>query len=328
MRNEKFIYNTQTLQYEKVVEPLQVKIFRVFGFVCAAVVTAFVFTLISHRFFPSPTEKAQKGEIEALKEEIRDFYLHLGKLQNELNYLQEKDAYAYRTIFEMDPIDEGVWKGGIGGHIPFEQNEKLNESGELVASLRERVDLMKRQMVLQSKSLDTILNRAKESKEYLAAMPSIKPVRSDKLVRHMSLMSGFGMRMHPVLKVPKMHYGIDFTAPSGTAIQATGNGTVIRSEYSATYGHIVEIDHGYNYRTRYAHCSKILVKKGEKVTRGQKIGLVGSTGRSTAPHCHYEVLFKGQQINPIRFCMDGLSPEEYDQMVKAAVTANQAFDYE
>ena len=330
MRKEKFIYNTHTLRYEKVEEALSSKLLRVFGFICAALFTAFVFTLISHRYFPSPNEQAQSQEIDKLKAELVEYQDALGMLSEELDVLQERDAFAHRIIFGMNPIDEGVWEGGVGGHDQFEQYRQYKNSGELMATVDQKINKLKRQMVIQSKSLDTIINMAKEKETMFLSIPSIKPVRSDKLKygREIVQLSGFGMRIHPVLKQPKMHYGIDFTAKQGTPIYASGAGKVVRCEYSRTFGNVVVIDHGFKYTSLYAHMSKQLVKVGDKVSRGQKIGLIGSTGLSTAPHLHYEVHHKGQRVNPIHYCMDGLTPEEYQSLVHAAETPNQAFDYE
>ncbi len=326
MRREKFIYNTQTLRYEKVEESLSTKILRVFGFICTALLTAFIFTLAAHRFFPSPKEKALMREIDHMKLKYEHVLGDLDVLNQELDNLQQRDAYAHRLIFGMDPIDKGVWEGGVGGHDQFEDVRQYTQSGDLMAGVMQKVQRLKRQMVLQSKSLDTIFTMAKEKEQMLASIPSIKPVRGDKLARQVRYLSGFGMRIHPIFKVPKMHYGMDFTAPRGTPIQATGSGKVIKAKFSSSFGNHVIIDHGYGYQTLYAHLKKIDVKTGEQVVRGQKIGVVGSTGRSTAPHCHYEVHYKGQPVNPIHYCMDGLSVEEYQEMVKSAEMHNQSLD--
>lgn len=327
MRREKFVYNTHTLRYEKVIEPWSAILLRVFGFVCAALVTGFVFTLISHRFFPSPKEKALLNEIEQQKALITSASEEIDRLREQFSSLKERDAYAYRMVFGMDPIDDAVWEGGVGGHDQYQQLREFRNSGEHMASLQMKLDKMKRQMVLQSKSLDTILDLARDKEKMLASMPSIKPVRSDKLNKSVGVLSGFGYRIHPVFKVPKMHTGIDFTAPKGTSIQATGAGTVVEAgRKSNGYGNCVVISHGYGYKTLYAHMSKITVKVGQKVSRGQSIGQVGNTGISTAPHCHYEVIFKGQKVNPIHYVMDGLSPQEYQDLVKASEAANQSFD--
>ncbi|MBP8238828.1 MAG: peptidoglycan DD-metalloendopeptidase family protein [Saprospiraceae bacterium] len=327
MRKEKFVYNTHTLRYEKVVEPWSAIILRIFGFVCAALVTGFIFTLVSHRFFPSPKEKALLNEIQQQKELLGDASEDLERLRTQLSSLKDRDAYAYRMIFGMDPIDEAVWEGGVGGHDQYEQLKEFRHSGETMASVQQKIDKLKRQMVIQSKSLDTIMDMSSAKEKMLASMPSIKPVRSDKLNRGVTLLSGFGYRIHPIYKVPRMHSGIDFSAPKGTPIQATGAGKVVKAENEGNgYGLCVTIEHGYGYQTLYAHMSRIDVKVGQKVVRGQAIGLVGSSGASTAPHCHYEVMLRGNKVNPIHYVMDGLSPQEYQSLVKASETANQSFD--
>lgn len=248
-------------------------------------------------------------------------------LDKELDHLQERDAYAYRMVFGMDPVDDDVLEGGIGGHDQYKLLRQFRHSGELMAQANERVRKLKHKMVMQSKSMDTVITAAIEKEAMLAAIPSIKPVRSDRLPRSVRLLSGFGYRLHPVYKVRKMHTGIDFTAPRGTPIQATGNGVVERMEKRSTgYGFNVVIDHGYGYKTLYAHMSRIDVKEGQQVKRGQQIGVVGSTGTSTAPHCHYEVIYKGKKVNPINYVLDGLSPKEYQELVKAAERVNQSMD--
>jgi len=327
MRKEKFIYNTHTLRYEKVEESLSTRMLRVFGFLCAAVFTAFLFTLILHRYFPSPKEKALMREIDQMKLEYDKVLDEMAVLDAELQHLQDRDAYAYRMVFGMDPIDENVLEGGIGGHDEYKLLRQFKNSGELMAKTQERIRKLKHKMVIQSKSMDTILETAEEKEEKFASIPSIKPVRSDRLPRSVRLLSGFGYRLHPIYKVRKLHTGIDFTAPKGTPIQATGNGTVKRVERRSTgYGQNVVIDHGFGYETLYAHMSRIDVKPGDKVKRGQQIGTVGSTGTSTAPHCHYEVKYNGHKVNPINYVLDGLSPKEYQELVKAAEKVNQSMD--
>ncbi len=325
MGKEKFIYNTHSLRYEKVEQSTGQKIIRILGFVCAAVFTAFIFTLFAHRWIPSPHEKVLKSEIKVMEAHFAEMNGELEQLREVLAKIQERDAYAHRMVFGMDPIDEGVWEGGVGGHDQYASLRQYG-SGEILAAVRHNVDKLKRQMDLQSRSLDTIISMASEKEKMLAAIPSIKPVNSDKLPRSVKLLSGFGMRIHPIYKVPKMHYGIDFTAPHGTPIQSTGAGKVIKAGRSSGYGNQVVIDHGFGYKTSYAHMKSISVREGQEVMRGQQIGLVGSTGTSTAPHCHYEVIYKGDKVNPIHYCMDGLSSDEYQELVRAAEMSNQSFD--
>jgi len=327
MRKEKFVYNTHTLRYERVEESLSAKIIRVFGFMCAAIFTAFLFTLILHRYFPSPTERALIQEIDQMSKEYGNLINDFKTLSGELEHLQERDAYAYRMVFGMEPIDEAILQGGVGGHDEFNRFRTMKNAGSLLIEANQKVRKLKHQMVLQSKSLDTIISASKEKEKMLAAIPSIKPVNQDRLPRAVRQLSGFGYRIHPIYKSRKMHWGVDFTAPTGTPVQASGDGVVKRVERRSTgYGWNVIIDHGYGYQTLYAHFSKILVKKGEKVKRGQQIGLVGTTGTSTAPHCHYEVMFKGKKVNPINYVLDGLTPDEYRELVNAASAVNQSMD--
>ncbi|HHB52436.1 MAG TPA: M23 family metallopeptidase, partial [Saprospiraceae bacterium] len=198
---------------------------------------------------------------------------------------------------------------------------------ELVKEDLNKLAELNRKVELQNESLDTLEKLAIAKANRLASIPSIKPVREDKLKRKISYLSGFGWRNHPIYHIKKFHKGIDFTSPKGTPIQATGNGVVKAVIIKKRgYGKHVIIDHGYGYETLYGHMSKILVKKGDKVVRGQTIGLVGSTGSSTAPHCHYEVHYKGKAINPIDFVFDGMTPEEYQEFVEKAKAENQSLD--
>ena len=326
MRREKYIYNRQTLRYEKVVEPLSTTLLRIFGFVCAAVFTAFILTLITHRYFPSPSERMLQAENKQQRLQLEHLGEEIDRLGAVLANVQERDAYAHRMIFGMEPIDADVWEGGVGGHEVYDDLRQYKYSGDLMVEMRRKVDRLKHQLNLQSRSLDSITMMAKDKELMLASIPSIKPIRSDKLNRGIKLLSGFGMRIHPVHKVRKMHWGIDFSAPSKTPIQATGAGKVTFAGYKSGYGNCVEIDHGFGYVTLYAHMSKIEVKRGEKVARGQMIGRVGSTGTSTAPHCHYEITLRGKKVDPIQYCLDGLTPNEYQELVEAASVPNQSFD--
>jgi len=327
MRKEIYVYNKSTLSYEKVERTWKDHLLRVTGFVSVVLMTSFILILLTHRFFPSPQEQALLREIEQMEFKYSTLVQDMETVTKVVDNIQERDRAAHRMIFGMDPIDKDVWEGGVGGHDRNIDLTLYQKSGNILVATQEKMDRLKYQLTLQSKSLDTIIDLAKDREEMLASIPSIKPVRSDKLARKMNLLSGFGMRMHPVHKVRKMHAGIDFTAPRGTPIQSTGNGKIVRVENRKSgYGKNVIIDHGYGYKTLYAHMKRIDVKVGQKVTKGQEIGTVGSTGTSTAPHLHYEVIYKGKKVNPIHYCMDGLSPEEYQELVDAADLANQSFD--
>lgn len=327
MRKEKFIYNTQTLQYEKVVDPLRVKILKFLGFASAVGITAVVIISVVLAYFPSPKEKALLREIEQMKFQYASLNEDFGMMSKVLDNLQERDASVHRMIFGMDPVDNNLWNGGTGGHEKYSELTKFKNSGELLIDARTEVDRIKNQLTIQSKSLDQITDLAKEKEKMLASMPAIKPVRSDKLKRNITRLSGFGMRFHPIFKRHRMHKGIDFTCPSGTPIQATGDGVIEKvSKLKSGYGTHVVINHGFGYKSLYAHMSRVDVKKGEKIKRGQVIGAVGSTGTSTAPHLHYEVIHRGNKVNPIHYCMDGLTPKEYQELANMAAVTNQSFD--
>jgi len=327
MRKEKFVYNTQTLRYEKVVDPIRIKLLKLLGFTAAVGVTAVVIISIVLAYFPSPKEKALLREIEQMKFQYMALNGDFDMMSKVLNNIQERDASVHRMIFGMDPVDENIWNGGTGGHDKYSHLTKFKNSGELLIEAKSEVDQIKNKLAIQSKSLDEVTDLAKDREEMLAAMPAIKPVRSDKLKRNIRSLSGFGMRFHPIFKRHRMHKGIDFTCPKGTPIQATGNGKIVKvSKMKSGYGTHVVIDHGFGFKTLYAHMSKVDVKKGQKVKRGQVIGAVGSTGTSTAAHLHYEVIHRGHKVNPIHYCMDGLTPEEYQDLANMAAVTNQSFD--
>ncbi len=326
-RSEKYVYNPQTLQFEKLKLTHKSYVFRIVGFVSAVILTTFFFYFLTSEFFPSPREKALKKELSQIEYQMLMMKDQVQIMDKVLDNIQNRDAKVHRVLFGMDPIDRDLWEGGVGGHDPNSGLQGLKYAGTTIRETKSYIDKLERQIYLQSKSLDTLEKAAKAKEDLLQSIPSIKPVRVDKLNRGMSQMSGFGIRLHPIHKINKMHEGIDFAAPSGTAIQATGNGRIVKSETkSSGYGRYVIIDHGNGYQTLYAHMKEIKVRVGEKVKKGQQIGLIGSTGTSTAPHCHYEVRKDGKPINPVHFCMDDLTPKEYQEMVNLASAANQSFD--
>jgi len=325
-RKEKFVYNTHTLSYEKVTIPLKTRIWQFFGFFSVVLVTSVLLLSLLYTYFPSPREQELLGEIEQMEHKYGQLSSQLEMMSKVLQNIQARDAGVHRAVFGMDPISETVWNGGVGGHDAHPELAAFLYSEDAVRNVVEKVDMLSRQLALESKSLDTIQLLANNQQEMLASLPSIKPVREDKLQKSMNVLSGFGSRIHPVYKVRKFHAGVDFPARVGTAIQATGDGVVVDAGWHSGYGNCVKISHGYGYETVYGHMHKITVRKGEKVKKGSKIGEVGDTGLSTAPHLHYEVHQKGNPINPINFCMDNLTPEEYQQLVNSANMANQSLD--
>lgn len=324
MSKEKFVYNKNTLRYEKVQLPLRKRLLRI-----GAVVSIFAILMVitfnaADSVFESPSERAYKQEAEIMKTEFEAMSKQLTLMSNALENLHARDNGIYREIFEMKPTDDHLWEGGQGGSEKYAELKNLS-SGKLMSEVKGEIAKLQHRISLQAKAQDEIIKAAKDKEKMLRAIPSIKPIRKDRINKKLQYLSGFGMRMHPIYKIRKMHYGMDFGARKGTPIHATGDGRVVRVEYKGTgYGKNVIVDHGYGYQTLYAHMSKIEVKPNEKVKKGQIIGRVGSTGTSTSPHLHYEVFYKGKQINPIHFCMDGLSTEEYKEFVEAASQENQA----
>ena len=266
-------------------------------------------------------------ELDQMKYQYASVTDQIDLLSSDLHAVQERDAGIHRFMLGMEPIDESVWEGGTGGSDKYAHYVKFPNSGEILVQTKEKLDKLTLQLKLQRSSLDTILQRAIDRADMIARIPSIKPVRIDLLKKNLNAMSGFGIRLHPVHKVDRMHNGIDFTAPKGTPIQATGNGKVMKADRGRFgYGNHVIIDHGYGYTTLYGHMMTIQVKEGEEVIKGQTIGTVGNTGTSTAPHLHYEVRLKGNHVDPIIYCMDDLSPGEYQSLVERAKIENQSFD--
>jgi len=238
--------------------------------------------------------------------------------------LENRDDNIYRTIFEAEPIPDNLRKAGIGGVNRYKNLEKFKGDADIVISTTKKLDRLSKQLYIQSKSFDEIYELAKQKEELLASIPAIQPVSNKNLTR---MASGYGMRIDPHYKTPAFHEGMDFTAPTGTPIYATGNGTVTRSDNgSRGYGNHVRIDHGFGYLTLYGHMSEIAVKQGQNVIRGEIIGYVGNTGKSSGPHLHYEVHKNDRPINPINFYFSDLSPEEYDLMIQLSSQENQSFD--
>ena len=240
-----------------------------------------------------------------------------------LEDIEQRDNNIYRVLFETSPIPSDVRKAGFGGINRYE-NLKGFENSDLVVETTKKIEILTKQIVIQSKSLDEIERLASDKEKLLASIPSIQPIKNDDLTR---MASGFGYRTDPFDKSRKMHGGMDFTAPRGTPIYAASDGKIIRADArSSGYGKHIRIDHGFGYVTLYAHLDKYNVKRNQKVKKGDIIGFVGSTGRSQAPHLHYEVRKDGKKYNPINFYYGDLSPDEFDALLKLANQENQSLD--
>ncbi|MDC0230430.1 M23 family metallopeptidase [Aureispira] len=320
MRKEKYIYNKQTLRYEKSNLSLKQHMIRIFGVTtCIAIYTFALVYLLSD-------SSQSSNELADMKQKYQAMNYQIDMMNKALSNIHDRDAAIYRQVLEMEPTDMGVWNGGRGGSDKYADLRNLSDA-ELLIATSKKLAKLRHQLAVSAESQDAIIKQAQDKEKMLSSIPSIRPIR--KLKKKIQHLSGFGYRTHPVFKRRKMHTGIDFGARRGTPIYATGDGKVARVEYKRTgYGKNVVIDHGYGYKTLYAHMSKVKTKVGQKVKRGEIIGLVGSSGTSTSPHVHYEILYKRKKINPLPFCLDGLSPEEYKAFVTAATAENQAMSLE
>lgn len=323
MSKIRYRFNRKTLNYERAVTSMRTHVFRVLSFLGTASVIGALAVVIAFKFFDSPKEKQLRRELEKMKLQYNLVNGRVENMNKVIEDLEHRDDNIYRVIFEAEPIPTDIRKAGFGGVDRYADLEGFDNS-QLMLKLTQKVDRLAKEIYIQSKSFDEVIKMAEGKKQLLASIPAIMPI-SNKDLSHTP--SGFGWRIHPIYKISKMHTGMDFTASLGTIIYATGDGIVeVADSESAGYGSHVVINHSYGYETLYGHMSKILVKKGQHVQRGEKIGLVGSTGTSTGPHCHYEVIKNGQKINPVNYYFLDLSPQEYATIVSQSDRNNQSFD--
>lgn len=319
MKKIKYYYNTNTLRYEKLVTPLRVKLLRFFGFIAAAFVTAFILVSLAFRFIPSPQAKLAEARYEKMKQNYDVLVSQARMLQQQMASLEKRDNQVYRSIFEANPLPDSARAKLTEKKNELQKVEAINDEA-LGNELAKTLNNISARVAYQFASYNEIENLIKNQGQKLACIPAIQPVSNKDLDR---IASGFGMRIDPIYGTPKMHKGLDFTAPQGTPIYATGDGTVELAGFTGDgYGNHVIINHGYGYETLYGHMVKVKVKAGQKVKRGEVIGWVGSTGKSTGPHCHYEVHINGQEVDPVYFFYNDLTPEQFDRILKIASTGS------
>jgi murein DD-endopeptidase MepM/ murein hydrolase activator NlpD len=323
MRKVKYYYDTKTLSYKKIERSWKKRLKDVFVFLSGSAFFAALMLIAFFNFFDSPKEKMLLREIDHMSLQYELMDEKLKQISAVLDNVQDRDDNIYRVIFEAEPIPNSIRKAGVGGVNKYEYLEGFNNSA-LIVNTAKKMDQLSKQLYIQSKSFDEVIEMAQKKSDMLASIPAIQPVSNKELKR---LSSGFGRRIDPYYKKPKFHYGVDFSAPQGTPIYATGNGTVKKTRKSRRgFGNHIVIDHGYGYESLYAHMQKYTVRRGQKVKRGDLIGYVGNSGKSTAPHLHYEVHKDGRKINPAYYFHNDLSPEEFDRMLELAAQENQSFD--
>ena len=323
MANVKYKFNPDSLSFDKVRLNAKALFMRSLAYLLGSLMVAVVYGFLFTMFFDSPKEKVLKREIAQMELQYEMMHREMGNLEKVLDHLQETDDNLYRTIFEAEPVPSTLREGGVGGVNRYKELEGLSNS-KLIIETATRLDKLKKKVYLQSKSFDELIILAKRKEEMLKSIPAILPISNNDLTR---TASGFGLRIHPYYKIIKFHSGMDFTAPNGTEVYATGDGTVkeVVSSQRGLGKHIV-IDHGFGYETVYAHLDGFNVKAGQKIHRGDVIGFVGNTGMSVAPHLHYEVKLNGVNVNPVNYYFNDLSPEEYERIVEIASKTGQSFD--
>jgi murein DD-endopeptidase MepM/ murein hydrolase activator NlpD len=323
MSRIKYYYDPKTCKYERYKRSNWDFALNSLGFFSLASVIAVIMLLSFNYFFESPKELMLKKENKELTLYYQLLEEEVTKLNHMMGDLQQRDDNLYRIIFETEPIPGEMRNAGVGGSDRYKEiKEKGLKQEDLVVSLSQKVDALKRQMYVQSVSYDEVTDMAHKKEEYWASVPAIQPILNESLNM---LASGYGMRIHPILKVRKMHKGVDFAAPKGTPIYATGDGVVLSVKtVFGGYGKHIEIDHGFGFVTRYAHMNEFKVRRGQKIKRGDLIGTVGNTGSSTAPHVHYEILKDGKFVNPVNYFFKDLTPEEFDKILELSGRENQS----
>ncbi len=324
MAKVKYYYDPRTLSYRKIERTWKNRLREAGIFFTSSALLAILLFLAIDFIVDSPKEKRMKRELENMKLQYELVNNRIAQLDEVVAQLETRDDDIYRVIFEADPIPEEVRNAGFGGVNRYKNLEGFKNS-DLLIETKKKLDVLTKKLYVQSKSYDEVIELAKKKEQMLASIPAIQPVSNKDLKR---IASGFGYRIHPIYKTRKMHKGLDFSAPKGTPIFSTGDGVITNSKNvgGRGYGKYVVIDHGYGYETLYGHMSKVNVRRGQKVKRGDIIGYVGNTGSSTAPHLHYEVIKNGRKINPINFFYNDLTPEEYEEMINLASQENQSFD--
>ncbi len=322
MAKKKFRFNPETLNYEQIDHTLAYKLKRFLIHIGSGVLSGILFFILFFVYVDSPKEKQLKQELEQVEAQYKVLERQMEGVQLVMTDLQERDDNLYRVILQADPIPLALRKSTSANTDYYESLlEKTNR--QIIASTSRQIDQLSRQVYIQSKSYDELAKLVKERESLLEHIPAIQPVLNKDLTR---TASGYGWRIHPIYNVRKFHYGMDFTAPTGTDIFATGKGVVKKAGWGQGFGQMIVIDHGFGYETLYAHLDKIGVRIGQRVNRGEIIASVGNTGRSTGPHLHYEVHHKGIPQNPQNFYFLDLSPEEYDRMVQLSNNAGAMYD--
>ncbi len=322
INTRRYRINPETLQLERVEHGVRYWLRRSGRYLIGGICLGVVFFYVYHAFFPSPREAALQSQNRTLTAQLKMMERQVDQIQVVLDDIAQRDDNLYRALLGAEPIPQSVRLGATRQISYYDSLARMSNT-QLIADVQRKVDLLEKELYVQAKSYDEILQLAKNQEVRMENIPAIQPVLNKNL-KHMA--SGYGWRIDPVYHIRRFHEGMDFSAPIGTDIFATGNGIVVYAGWRQGYGETVEIDHGFGYATRYAHCHKLKVRVGQKVKRGDVIALVGNTGKSTGPHVHYEVHYQGRPIDPRNYYFYDLSPEDYDKMVQLSSNMGNMMD--
>jgi len=323
MPGSRYRFNPESLSFDKIRLGFRAVLLRGLAYFVGSLLIAMVYYLIFAIFVDSPKEKALLREIDQLTLQYELIQKEMNNVETVVGQLQEKDDNLYRSIFETEPIPATLREGGTGGINRFKELEGYDNASIVIETAR-RLDKIRKQVAVQSKSFEELINLAKRKEEMVSSVPAILPISNKDLTR---TASGFGWRIHPYYKIVRFHAGMDFTAPTGTDVYATGDGVIeaVNTSKRGLGNHII-IDHGFGLKSIYAHLSDFNVRRGQKVKRGDVIGFVGSTGMSIAPHLHYEIKLNGVNVDPVNYYFNDLTPAEYERMIEIASKTGQSFD--
>jgi len=323
MKKVKYYYNTHNMRFEKLTTPLRVRLLQVFGYIAASIVTGILIFAITFRYIDSPKEKLLRQQNDDLKQNYKVMEERIKQLQLQMDEIANRDNYVYRSIFESNPIPDSARVKEMEKKKEVQLVQSMGET-ELVTSMAAQLNNLSLRMAYQLKSFNAIENMVKNKEKLIAAIPSIQPISNRSLNR---VASGFGYRIDPIYKDRRLHAGLDFTAPIGTPIYAAADGVIKDAGFNTGgYGNRVVVNHGFGYETLYAHMVRIKARVGTRVKRGEVIGYVGTSGKSTGPHLHYEVHKNGTQLDTIYFFYNDLTPAQFDRILKLAAASNQTFD--
>lgn len=322
MRKNYYVFNPSTRTYDRVYPSFAQRFLTILRRTLLFVMFGGLSFLCFYLLIETPSMKELQAENSKLLSQYRILSQRLDNAMDVMQNIQERDDNMYRVVLNAEPVSKAVRYAGYGGTNRYDELMDMDNS-ELVVQTTQKMDMLAKQMYIQIKSFDELVKISREQEDYLRHMPAIQPISNRDLKR---TASGYGRRIDPVYKVPKFHYGMDFSCDVRTPVYATADGKVVLAKWQQGYGWTIEIDHGYGYRTRYAHLHSFTVRSGKNVVRGEQIALSGNSGKSTGPHLHYEVIAKGRHVNPINYYFMDLDADGYDEMLRMAENQGKVFD--